>query len=572
MAKFLAGLIAGVLLVILAVIIGAFALVRMGETPPSVSSQSILILDLDGQIVEKPPVSLPLPFLEERSPLTVTDLWRALRSAETDSRIQAVVLAPGRIGAGWAKLQQLRESLARLAKSGKPVVAFLRTPATREYYLATAADRVYMPPEDMLDMKGLRAELMFFKGTLDKIGVQIEIEHAGKYKDFGDMFTRTSMSPETREVLDSVLDVLYEHLIDTVAAGRKKSPAEIRAAMDEGPFLARQALSKGLVDGLFYEDQVFDEVEKRMKVSRPSRITIRDYIRAREQGWADSRNRVALVVAEGTITGALAGGIDADSVIEAPAFNKLLRQVGRDASIRAVIVRIDSPGGDSFASDEIWREMNLLSKRKPLVISMSDEAASGGYYLAMTGDPVIAYPATYTGSIGVLFGKANLKGLYDKLGIGEQLLTRGRFAAIDSDYQPLDEAARRKLRDGVDENYRAFVGRVAGARRRKFEEIEPLAQGRVWLGVQARGIGLVDDLGGLDRAVQLVRERAHIPASEEVSLVVYPARRSLLDRLLSRSPSLAMPEWAREFVKRWPVDALSRGSYLRLAPCRLEIR
>ena len=573
MAKFLSGLAAGLLLAVLFLILAAFALVRLGERPPEVSQRSVLVLDLDGQIVERSPVTIPLPFFEQRAPLTVTDLWRVLRAAETDPRIKAVVLMPGRITAGWGKLQEIHACLVRLVKAGKPVFAFLRTPSSREYYLATAASRVYMAPEDMLDLKGLRAELTYFRGTLDKIGVQVEIEHAGKYKDYGDMFTRTSMSPETREVLDSILDEVYRLMIQTIATGRRKSPEQVRAIIDDGPFLSKQALAQGLVDGLLYEDQVFSELARTAGANRLDRVGIRDYLRdKRDTGGIGAKNRVALLAGEGTIVGGIATGMDTDSDLEAPAFVKLLRRAGVDDSIRAVIVRVDSPGGDSFASDQIWREMNLLSKRKPLVISMSDEAASGGYYISMTGDPIVAYPATFTGSIGVVYGKANLRGLYEKLGISKQSLTRGRFAAIDSDFEPLSEAARQKLREGVDDNYRVFVERVAAARRRKFEEIEPLAQGRVWLGTQAKRNGLVDELGGLDRALEMVRQKARIPRGEDVTLVLYPARRSLVDRLLSRSNEIRMPGWAQSFLKRWPVTVLAQGGFLRLMPYSIQVR
>ena len=209
MAKFLIGLLAGLLVAALSLVIAAFALVRLSDRPPTVKDHSVLVLDLEGQVPETAPITFPLPFFEEKSPLTVTDLWQLLRRAETDSRIKAVVLRPSGIGAGWGKLQELHADIARLTKSGKPVVAFLRTPSARDYYLATAASRIYMPPEDLLDLKGLRAEVTYLRGTLDKLGVQVEIEHAGKYKDYGDMFTRTSMSPQTREVLDSILDELY---------------------------------------------------------------------------------------------------------------------------------------------------------------------------------------------------------------------------------------------------------------------------------------------------------------------------------------------------------------------------
>ncbi len=573
MAKFFLGLVAGLLVAVLSVVALLFVAVRLGEAPPTVAPRSVLVVDLDGEIVERPPTALPLPLLDERTPLTTTALWRSLKTAATDSRIKAVVLMPGRISAGWGKLQELRSSLEALAKSGKPVFAYLRSASTREYYLATATGRVYMPPEDMLDVKGLRAELTFFRGALDKIGAQVEIEHAGRYKDFGDMFTRTSMTPETREVLDSVLDEIYGHLVETIAAGRKKTAAQVRSIIDEGPFLSRQALASGLVDGLLYEDQVFAEVEKAAGAGTLNRIPIRSYLRSRGvvEG-AKGKARIAMVVGEGTISGSLAGGIYGETGMAAPSFIRLLREVGDDAGIRGVIVRVDSPGGESFASDEIWREMNRLSGRKPVVISMSDQAASGGYYIAMTGDPVIAYPATYTGSIGVVYGKANLRGLYGKLGISKQILTRGRFAAIDSDYAPLDEASRRKLREGVDDNYRVFVEKVAAARKREFGQIEPVAQGRVWLGSQAHRNGLVDELGGLDRAVELIRRKAGIAEGEETSLTVYPQPRSLLDLLMSRSLQAAGPEWLAAFLKRWPAGALSGGGFFRLAPYSLDVR
>lgn len=573
MVKFLIGILAGLLLAFLVAVIGVFALVRLGARPTVIGPRSVLVLDLEGDTPEQAPVSLSLPFFEEKTPLTVSEIWRVLRRAETDSRVKAVVLMPGSIGAGWAKLQELHSELERLTKTGKPVVAYLRQPSSREYYLATAAGRIYMPPEDLLDLKGLRAELAFFRGTLDKIGVQVEITHAGKYKDFGDMFTRTSMTPETREVLNSVLDEIYGDLIRTVAAGRKKTPEQTRAMLDEGPFLARQALEKGLVDALLYEDQVFGEVAKQAGAGSLTRVSPQAYLRellASEA--AGGRNRVALVVGEGSITRGSGTGFVQDSGIQSGDFVKLLRQVGQDSTIRAAVIRINSPGGDSFASDEIWREMNVLSKKKPLVVSMSDDAASGGYYIAMTGDPIVAYPSTFTGSIGVVFGKINLRGLYDKLGISKELMTRGKFAALDSDYEPLSEAGRQKLREGVDDNYRSFVEKVASARKRKFEEMEPLAQGRVWMGSQAKQRGLIDELGGLDRAFDLVREKAGIPRTEKLSLVIYPPKRSLIDRLMSRSIESRSPEWLRSFLARWPVTVLRGGAFLRLMPYSIEVR
>jgi protease-4 len=266
-----------------------------------------------------------------------------------------------------------------------------------------------------------------------------------------------------------------------------------------------------------------------------------------------------MVVGDGDITrGSADSDGSSDQGIEATAFNKLLRRIGGDSSVDGVVVRIDSPGGDAVASDEIWREMNLLSKKKPLVISMSDTAASGGYYMAMTGDPIVAYPGTLTGSIGVVFVKPDVQGLMGKLGIDEDTISRGRFAQIDSLDHALTPVETAKLKEGIDANYHDFVAKVAQARRRPFDQIEPLAQGRVWLGDQAKERGLVDEMGGIDRALELVKQKAKIPASENVTVVMYPPRRSILDMLFGRAQDSVVESRLRRLVKEWPASGLLR--------------
>jgi protease-4 len=252
---------------------------------------------------------------------------------------------------------------------------------------------------------------------------------------------------------------------------------------------------------------------------------------------------------------------------------KLLRQVAEDSSIKGVIVRVDSPGGDGIASDDILHEMKLLSKKKPVLISMSDLAASGGYFIAMTGDPVIAYSNTLTGSIGVFFGKIDLRGLYDKIGLKKELLTRGRFAAIDSENKPLTPEERDKVQKEIQVFYRGFVERVAEARKRPYDQVEPLAQGRVWLGAQAKMNGLVDEIGGLDRAVEMIKQRTNIPASEQVTLVTYPSRRTLLELLLKNSNDSSELESAIQSVAgHLPWRSLARGGVQRLMPYSLSVK
>src|SRR5713101_547987 len=440
MAKFLIGLLTGAILTILFGVVVVFSLARFGtEKRVTVPDNATLVIRLEGDIPERPPMEYPIPFFEQHAATTVKGIWELLRKAAVDSRIKAVVFEPRGIDAGWAKLEEIRAGLENFRKSGKPLVAYLKGPTTREYYLASAADRIYMGPEEYLDVKGLRAAMMFFKGSLDKLGVQVEVEHAGKYKDFGDMFERTDMSNETKEVMNSVLDDVYGRLLSTLATARNKTVEEIRATIDEGPFLAKQSVAKGLIDSLLYEDQMFGELKDRLKSGEIKKLSHRDYMKVSAASLGlEGKPRLAFLVGQGDITRGESGDDGyGETGIGAEGFNKLLRKVGNDASIRGVIVRIDSPGGDAMASDDIWREMNLLSKKKPLVISMSDAAASGGYYMAMTGDPIVAYPETLTGSIGVVFGKPNLRGLYNKIGITKDAVQRGAHADIDSDYAGL---------------------------------------------------------------------------------------------------------------------------------------
>ena len=569
MAKFLFGLITGVVLCVAGIFLLFFALARsFRESPPVVAQNSVLQLQLSGDIPERPPVEVPFGALAERPAPTVTGVWMMLRKAAADARVKAVVLEPESLGVGWGKLEEFRADLERFKKSGKPLFAFLKTPGAREYYLASAADRIYLGPADWLNLKGMRVELTYFKKTLDKIGVDVQVEHDGKYKDFGDMFTRTSMSPETREVMTSVVDSLYANLVDRIAQARKKTPDAVRALIDRGPFLANDALQDGLVDQLRYEDQLFADLQQKVNSGELHKVSAGSYQKVPPDSLGlEGRHRIAMLVGDGSITRGTAGddGVSDDG-IRAAGFNKLLRRIGGDPSVDGVVVRIDSPGGDAVASDEIWREMNLLSKKKPVVISMSDAAASGGYYMAMTGDPIVAYPGTLTGSIGVVFGKPNLHGLYDKLGVTKDMLARGRFAAIDSDYRDLAAAELAKLKEGIDANYRDFVGKVAQARRRPFDQIEALAQGRVWLGAQAQARGLVDELGGIDRALELAKQKARIPASENVTIVIYPARRSILDVLFGRAQESAVESRLRRFVEDWPPEVWAQGGLLRIMP------
>jgi protease IV len=532
MGKFLLGLVTGAVLVVLILVIGIFAVASLRSKPATIADGSTLILRLNGDVPEKPPVEFSIPFLSQRTPVTVENVWSMLRRAAADPRIKAVVFEPAGANVGWAKMQEIRADLDQFRKSGKPLIAYLKAPGAREYYMASACAKIYMSPVDVLNLKGIAFELMYFKNTLDKLGVHVDVEHAGKYKDYGDMFTRTSMSPETNEVMTGLADVIFNDLVTAIAKGRHKDPAAVRAIIDEGPFLSTKAKAKGLVDELRYEDEAFGELKATLLQSELKRTTAAEYAGVPDSAVGlGGRDQIAFVVAEGTITRGDPNSTN-ETGLESEVFDKMLARVANDKRVKGVIVRIDSPGGEVAASDDMWRAMNELRRKKPVVISMSDAAASGGYYMAMSGDALIAYPGTLTGSIGVVFGKPNLHGLYDKAGVSKDYISRGRFALIDSDYQSLSEAGRQKLREGIDATYEDFIGKVAAARKKSVSVIEPLAQGRVWLGEQAKTNGLVDELGGLDRAVEMIKAKSGIPAGNKVSLILYPPKRSVLEVML----------------------------------------
>jgi len=574
MAKFLLGVLVGAVVTVLGIFIVVLAIGRLFATKqPTIPANAALVLHLEGEIPEAAPVEMPIPFLQTQSVPTVRDLWTSLREAATDSRIKAVVLQPRSLVAGWAKLQEVRQELADFKKSGKPVYAYLEEPGSREYYLATIADKIFVPPDDMLDVKGFHLEELYFKNSLDKLGVGVQVDHIGRYKDAGDIFTRTNMSTETRDVLGQVLDQIFGDFCSTVASSRHKSADELKSLIDQGPFLASQAKAAGLVDELGYEDQVYTDLKKKTGVGELNKVGIRTYFR----GVPGRGDHIALLVGEGEIvSGDPQNGFGNDETITSGGFAKVIRQVRNDSSIKGVIVRVDSPGGDSAASDEILHELKLLSAAKPVVFSMSDLAASGGYFISLTGDPMVSYPDTITGSIGVLYIRPNFHGLFDKLGISDDMISRGKLADMDSPYLPLSDAAQQKLHQSIEATYRSFVGKVASARKKTYDQIDPLAQGRVWMGAQALQNGLVDQLGGLGQAIALVRKRANLSPTGATNLVMFPPRRSLLEILTSSSSETLAESVTRAKLRKTlpvlPGPALMKGGLLRLLPYQFRVQ
>jgi protease-4 len=522
------------LLIVAASVIGYY----MQQRPPDVAPNTYLVLDVGGELPEQNAPDISGQLLGGGGPATFIPLLRNIEKAGTDSRVTGVLLKPQGIRAGWAKLEELRSALEKFRQQNKKVIAVLGQGGAREYYLATVADEVILSPTGFLDLKGMRAEVSFFKDMLGKVGIQADLEHIGRYKNFSDQFTESQMSDAFREATTSMLDAVYDNLVETVAAARERTAEEIRDRFEqEGPFEADRALEIGLVDELAYEDEVWKRIEEENPEQKPKRMEMRAYSRVpRSDVGLNGGERIALVYAVGSITN---GKDSFDPVFSgktmgSDSLTEVLKTVSEDESTKGVLVRIDSPGGDAFASDEIWRAMMLLREKKPLVISMSDLAASGGYYMAATGDPIVAQPGTLTGSIGIIYGKLNLKGLYDKIGVQKEIIRRGPYSAMDSDYGPYTPAERERVRALMDDFYQDFVAKVAEARMMTVEEVDQIAQGRVWTGEQAKDNGLVDELGGLDTALGILKKNAGISPDAQIELVEFPRRKSLIEMVVER--------------------------------------
>ena len=578
MVKYLLGIVSGIVLTVLLVVFVLLVVVVLQSVQPSIEEDSVLTLRLSGKIPEHVD-SFSLGMLRTGLPSTVLDLRNAFEAAAEDDRIRALILHLGGLHGGWAKAQEIRWGIEKFKQADKPVFAFLRTGGTIDYLVATAADEIHMAPEGLLDVKGLRVEASFYTETLAKLGIEAELERVGKYKSAAEPFSRTSLSDEYREVLNSILDDVYGRFLKAVSSSRGKSEEEIRKAIDRGPFTPGQALELGLVDALKYEDELEEHIKETLKLEELRKVRYSDYRKtlADPPGFGGGE-QVAVVYAVGDIMQGR-GQTDPFSglkILGGDSFSATLRQVREDEDIKAVILRINSPGGDAIASDQIWREVNLLRAEKPLVVSFSDVAASGGYYIAMAGAPVVSYPGTYTGSIGVLYGKLNLRGLYDKIGLKKEVLTRGHFADMDSDYRPMTEEERTKLREDIEVFYKSFVDKVAVSRKREWDEIHKVAQGRVWMGSQAESQGLVDELGGFDRAIELAREAAGIGEDDEIRLVRYPAPKNPFEALLdgnswtSQSVLMSLLQERLAAIPCWP--SLLKGGMLRIAPYSISVQ
>jgi protease IV len=518
-----------VVLILFAVGISATCLLLLtfsAGTTPTVPQDAALYLKLQApwDEIERIDVFNALGAQQATLRETIATIHRAKR----DARVKTLVIQPSVEGALWAQLQELRAAIDDFRSSGKPVVAYLEASTAQEYYLASAANRIILMPAGAIDLSGLATYELFFRGALDKLGVYPDLLHIGDYKTYSNTFNEKGYTPAHREMDRSLNKDWFDQLVAAISAGRKRPDADVRKMIDDGPYLADEAKKAGLVDELGYEDQIDDAPP----VKGLRRIEGDAYERATESTGGLGGERIALLYAVGTIaSGKSSFDSPGGQVLGSDTFASWLRKVRVDPSIRAIVVRIDSPGGSAIASDVIWRELMLTREVKPVIVSMGDVAASGGYYMAVPANVIVAEPGTITGSIGVVTGKFVLKDTLDKLGIGVDSVSDGRMAEINSPFRPFSKDERTKIEEQLQSTYELFLSRVAEGRHSTPAKIDAMAQGRVWTGRQAKDLGLVDELGGLDAAVQVARERAKIDPKKTIQLVVYPARRSVFDVL-----------------------------------------
>ena len=537
---------------------------------------NVLELRLEGEVVEDQPAFTWLQRFFPRQVIGFRELILTLRDAEQDPQIAALVLYLGPNSLGWAGVQELRQAILSFRRAGKTAKAFLEEADTLDYFLATACDEIIFTPLGSLGLTGLLSEVIYFKGILDKLAIQPDLLQAGKYKSAIEPYTRSGMSKAQRESINSLLDSLFGQLVAAIAEARGLTPARARQAIDQGPYLAASARELGLVDALMFEDQFETHLEK--ELGTPARrISLRRYLRLRGPGfsWLDpwrSLPGLALVYATGLIHsgesksyGGIRDSIGSDTLCQA------LREVREDPAIRAVVLRVDSPGGSGLASDLIWREVSLFRGQKPVVVSMGDVAASGGYYISLPADQILAEPGSLTGSIGVIAGKLNLQGLYEKVGLKKELIARGKHADLHSDYGPFSETGRQKVKDEMEAFYREFVGKAAEGRKQEFPAMEKAAQGRVWTGEQAKALGLVDGLGGLRQALELAKRLAGIPEGGKAFLEILPRRpRFTLPPFTFFLPF--SPRLTPALIELLSLESLADSRILALLPFRLRIK
>ncbi len=549
-------------------------MLRGGASLTPIEDGSYLFFDIGGTYEEQVPEDL-FSQLTGDSSRSLIDLLLQLRRAKEDKRIDGIVARVRGLAIGWAKAQEIRAALQGFRDSGKKLVAYVENEfgnSTLEYFVASAAEKVYVPPAGSMIVSGLFAEYLFLGGLWEKLDIDMQVVKIGAYKSAGDLYGRKEMSPAHREMANSLLDSIYGQFVSAVAASRGLDEDDVRNLVDRGPSSMKELEQSGLIDGTRF----LGEVESEMVGVDGALVKPSDYEKQPPPLAEEPAGRVAVIFGLGTImTGDSSESLVSDElVMGSETMREAFEEVAKDEDIDAVVFRVDSPGGSALASDLIWRATQRARSEKPIIVSMSDVAGSGGYYVAAGADRILADPGTLTGSIGVVLAKPNIRGLLEKIGVHTATIRRGDQAGIVSMTESFNETELARVRGSMEEVYGLFVDRVASGRAMSAEEVDAVGQGRVWTGEQAVEIGLVDRLGGLLDAIDEAKQEIGLERSQKVEVVYYPRERGWVERLaeaLESRATLRAPRWLRTLRKAVAAHDFPDGSILALMPQQVEV-
>jgi protease-4 len=580
-------------LVLICFVVGALLFAAIRGDQPSISDNSVLSMKISGPLPDYVPDDV-LSRIFGPQPQSLSSVLTQFRKAKADKRIRAIILDVDASQTGWAKAEELRAAIEDFRASGKPVYAYMEMGLNKDYYVAAACDKIYMPPPGELFIMGLAADVMFFRGSLDKLGIYPDLYQIGKYKNAGDTFTQKQMTEAHREVVNSLLDDLYGRYREGIARGRGKTTEDVDKLINNAPYNARAARDAGLIDGALYREELEKEIKKALGYAEQDelrQVKTSDYKKITQESLGLNKGeKIAIVYASGDImSGNSQFGSGGQEVIGSESLVKELNQVRDDKTIKAVVLRIDSPGGEGLASDIIWRGIESLKAKKPVVVSMSDVAASGGYYIACNANKIVAQPSTITGSIGVVGGKPVIKGFYDWIGVTNEYVLRGTNAGLFRESEKFNDSEREKFLEFLKTTYDDFTSKVAKGRGKDQAYIDSIGQGRVWTGRQGREKGLVDEYGGLDKAIEIAKQLANIPADKGIHRVIRPIPPTLFEQLFKdsgdantqASPEIqqqaamvaALPEDVRRALRYLQMmDRMKRGDAAYLMPYSLRIR
>jgi protease-4 len=521
-------------IVIIVLVVFFVVLIFWTASKPNIriASNSVLVIDATGQIEEQ---RAPDFFSAFNGTVPVLhDYLDALDNARTDPRVTGVVVRIAPLQTGWAKLEEIRNHLLAFRTSGKPSICYLGYDGiqNQEYYLASACQQIWLVPTTPVNIRGMMAEATFIRGTLDKLKIVPEYYHIAEYKTAGNMFTEKKFTPAHKEEVESLLHSVYEQYLGDTSKARGVSRDQFEAILNRGPFSSADALSTKIVDRVGYWDQIQDYFKKRAGGWNP--VSLNTY-RTTLGAPNFALDKIAIVYASGLIvsgdSGTTPGGgfiMGGDSVAAD------IRRARMDSGIKAIVLRVDSGGGSVVGSEVIRREVELAHEVKPVVVSMSDVAASGGYWIASPADKIVADRDTITGSIGVIIGKLNVSGLFNLLGVSTDYVATSDNATLFSAQQNFTPAQREYIEKSLHQTYAEFIVGVAEGRKMSVDAVDKIGKGRVWSGSQAKDLGLVDELGGVDRAIEVAKQLAHIPASDSIRIVRLPEERTFFQQLLER--------------------------------------